>query len=148
MDLSKNSEAQKIQDSIDPSNITNNKSNIQNSVKNTSKKMTINDFKVIRNLGKGAYAKVISVKNIHTGKHYAIKVIDKTFIEREEKVEQVHIEKQLLSIFEHPNIIKLYSTFHNKKNLYFVLELAEKGDLKEFITTQRNIYKLNRNSVL
>jgi serine/threonine protein kinase len=143
MDLSKNSEEQRNKNPIDPSCSTNNSTeNLQNSTKNIPKKMTITDFKVIRNLGKGAYAKVISVKNIHTGKNYAIKVIDKTFIEREEKVEQVHIEKQLLSLFEHPNIIKLYSTFQNKKKLYFVLELAERGDLKEFITTQRKQVQL------
>lgn len=104
-----------------------------------SKKMSMEDFKIIRNLGKGSYAKVVYAKNINNNKNYALKIIDKTLIEREEKVEEVHIEKQLLSQFDHPNIIKLYSTFHNKKKLFFVLELAEKSDLKEFITTQSKL---------
>ena len=103
---------------------------------NSPKKITINDYLLIKNLGKGSYAKVISAKNIHTGKIYAIKVIDKAFIEREEKVNEVHIERQLLSIFSHPNIVKFYCSFHNSKKLYFVLELAEKGDLKHFIKSQ------------
>ena len=104
-----------------------------------SKKMSMEDFKIIRNLGKGSYAKVVYAKNINNNKNYALKIIDKTLIEREEKVEEVHIEKQLLSQFDHPNIIKLYSTFHNKKKLFFVLELAEKSDLKEFISTQSKL---------
>lgn len=103
-----------------------------------SKKMTFNDFKTLRILGTGAYGKVVLANNIHTKKNYAIKIIDKTFIEREDKVEQVHIERLILSYFDHPNIIKLFSTFQNKKKLYFVLELAERGDLKEFITTHSN----------
>ena len=106
------------------------------SAENSPKKITINDYKLIKNLGKGSYAKVISAKNIYTGKNYAIKVIDKAFIEREEKVNEVHIERQLLSIFSHPNIVKFYCSFHNSKKLYFVLELAEKGDLKHFIKSQ------------
>ena len=104
-----------------------------------SKKMSMEDFKIIRNLGKGSYAKVVYAKNINNNKNYALKIIDKTLIEREEKVEEVHIEKQLLSQFDHPNIIKLYSTFHNKKKLFFVLELAEKSDLKEFISTHSKL---------
>ena len=104
-----------------------------------SKKLSMEDFKIIRNLGKGSYAKVVYAKNVNNNKNYALKIIDKTLIEREEKVEEVHIEKQLLSQFDHPNIIKLYSTFHNKKKLFFVLELAEKSDLKEFITTQSKL---------
>ena len=100
------------------------------------KKKSINDFKIIRVLGKGSFGKVVNARNIYDDKNYAIKIIDKNFIERKKKVEEVHIERQLLSQFDHPNIIKLYSTFQNKNKLYFVLELAEKGDLKEFMNTQ------------
>ena len=99
------------------------------------KKLSMADFKIVRNLGNGSYAKVVYAKNIHTNKNYALKIINKTFIERQEKVEEVHIERYILSKFDHPNIIKLHSTFQNKNKLYFVLELADKGDLKEFITT-------------
>jgi serine/threonine protein kinase len=97
------------------------------------KKMTISDFLLIKNLGKGSYGKVLMAKHALSNKCYAIKVIDKAFIEIEEKVHEVHIERIILTKFNHPNIIKLYYTFHNSKKLYFVLELAEKGDLKHFI---------------
>lgn len=140
MDLANEIEENKNIEAQNTSNSTSDtEKNKKDHLKSSPKKMTINDFKIIRNLGKGSYAKVISAKNIHNNKNYAIKIIDKTFIEREDKVDQVHIERQLLSLFDHPNIIKLFSTFQNKKKLYFVLELAERGDLKEFITTQRNI---------
>lgn len=97
------------------------------------KKMSISDFLLIKNLGKGSYGKVIMAKHNISNKCYAIKVIDKAFIEKEEKVHEVHIERIILTTFNHPNIIKLYYTFHNSKKLYFVLELCEKGDLKHFI---------------
>lgn len=140
MDLDKNNEELKT---IDISKYLISTSDHEDSQKdysdNSPRKLSMNDFKVIRILGKGSYAKVVYAKHIINNKNYAIKIIDKTFIEREEKVEEVHIERQLLSNFSHPNIVKLYYTFQNKKKLYFVLEFAEKGDLKEFITTQSTI---------
>ena len=102
------------------------------------KKMTISDYILITYLGKGSYGKVLKAKHITSNKLYAIKVIDKAFIEKEEKVHEVHIERFILTSFNHPNIIKLYYTFHNSKKLYFVLELAEKGDLKHFIKSISN----------
>jgi hypothetical protein len=46
------------------------------------KRNTINDFDIINTLGKGSYAKVVLGKNIYTGDCYAIKMIDKKFVEK------------------------------------------------------------------
>jgi serine/threonine protein kinase len=105
----------------------------------SQKKLSIKDFEKLRSLGKGSYAEVVLAKNISTKERVAIKIIDKAFIEREEKVEEVHKERLLLSNLNHPNIIRLHHTFQDKKRLYFVLDLAEKGDLKEFLRSQSNI---------
>ena len=93
-----------------------------------------NDFKIIKNIGKGSYAKVILAMRARN--YFAIKMIDKQFIEKMEKLDQVHTERHILSKLSHPNIIKLYETFHNKEKLYYVFEYADKGDLKEYL----NIY--------
>ena len=106
---------------------------------NSPSKISINDFKIIKTIGKGSYAKVVLAKNIKSQINFAVKIIDKDFIEREEKIDQIYIERQMLSKLSHQNIIKLYSTFHNKKKLYFVFELAERGDLKEFLNTTGNL---------
>jgi serine/threonine protein kinase len=98
--------------------------------------MTIREFQIIKNLGKGSYARVVMAKQTSTNKLFAIKVIDKDFIEKEEKIHEVLIEKSLLTNFSHPNIIKLFYTFQNSKKLYLVLELASKGNLKQFIHFQ------------
>lgn len=101
------------------------------------RKMSIKDFQLIKNLGKGSYARVVKAKHLTSNKIYAIKVIDKEFIEKEEKVHEVLIEKQILTSFDHPSIVKLRYTFQNTKKLYFVLELAEKGTLKQFLNYNR-----------
>ena len=106
---------------------------LKNTSNSSPRKMCVNDFKLIKNLGKGSYARVISATHLNSNKNYALKIINKSFIEKEEKVNEVHVERILLSTFNHPNIIKLFYTFQNSKKLYFVLEMAEKGDLKHYI---------------
>ncbi len=43
---------------------------------------SIDDYEIIETLGKGSYAKVDLGKNIYTNNLYAIKNINKTFVER------------------------------------------------------------------
>ena len=46
------------------------------------KKNSINDFDIIQVLGRGSYAKVVLARNIFSGMQYAIKIIDKKFLEK------------------------------------------------------------------
>mgnify|MGYP002148704953 CR=1 FL=1 len=103
------------------------------------KKNSITDFDLFNILGRGSYAKVVHGKNIYTNQSFAIKIIDKNFLEREDKVYEVHIEKYMLSLLHHPNIIKLYSTFQDRKKLYFILEYCPNRDFSEFIRCQGKI---------
>lgn len=49
------------------------------------------------------------------------------------KHQAVMNEKRILMRLQHPNIIRLHSTFQDEYCLYFVLELAEKGELYDYI---------------
>jgi hypothetical protein len=109
---------------------------IESPLDSPKKKNTIFDFDLFNVLGRGSYAKVVHGKNIYTNQSFAIKIIDKNFLEREEKVHEVHIEKYMLSLLHHPNIIKLFSTFQDKKKLYFVLEYCPNRDFSQFIRCQ------------
>jgi len=42
--------------------------------------LTIDDFEIVKPLGKGAYSEVIFVKNKLTGHESALKIIDKAFV--------------------------------------------------------------------
>jgi serine/threonine protein kinase len=103
----------------------------KNNLKGNKPKLSITDFSVSQTLGRGAYAKVVLGE--HKGKSYAIKVIDKKFIEKYEKIHEVHTEKQILSSISHPNIIKMHFTFQDSKNLYFVLDYCSNKDFSDFL---------------
>ena len=49
------------------------------------------------------------------------------------KEKHVLREKNLLAELKHPNIIELYSTFKDEKNLYFVFEIGPNGTVDDLI---------------
>lgn len=67
-------------------------------------------------------------------KAYAIKVLDKVHILKQGKQKYVSIEKEALSrMIRHPGVVTLFWTFQDRESLYFVLELANNGELLNFI---------------
>jgi 3-phosphoinositide dependent protein kinase-1 len=102
-------------------------------------KMSVVDFNKIQSLGKGSYAEVTLVKRITTGKLYALKAIDKAFMEKEKKQYQVFVEKEVLKKLDHPNIIKLHGCFPENNKLYFVLEYIAGGEFAEYLTVNRKL---------
>ncbi|KAL9656505.1 hypothetical protein ABK040_005269 [Willaertia magna] len=91
------------------------------------------DFDFIKQLGKGAYSEVYLTKFKRDGKLYATKIIKKDFIIREKKTKTVKLEKDVLNMLSHPNIISLFCTYQDKDNLYFALEVASGGELASII---------------
>lgn len=101
------------------------------------------DFKPVRVLGKGAYGKVILVRDQETSKLYAMKQLLKAEIlltedndqsQKDEKnvsklVERTFAERTILSELEHPNIVKLFYTFHDNAKLYLLLQYIPGGEL-------------------
>ncbi|KAG2387928.1 hypothetical protein C9374_000778 [Naegleria lovaniensis] len=96
-------------------------------------KYTREDFDFIKELGKGAYSEVFLTKFKKTNTFYATKVIKKDFVIKEKKINTVKMEKEVLNMLDHPNIISLFCTFQDKDHLYFVLELAPGGELGSII---------------
>lgn len=75
------------------------------------KKVSVDDFEPMRNLGEGAYGEVILVRHKATDKLYAMKVLDKQHISKERKEKAVLVEKQALALLSHPNFVKLHFSF-------------------------------------
>jgi len=91
-------------------------------------------YKAICKLGEGAYARVIKAVHNQTGKEVAIKMISTgklSFKDTERAQREVHI----VSILNHPHIIKVYEIYKDtdRKQIHLVQELAAGGDLLDFI---------------
>lgn len=91
------------------------------------------DFTFHKVLGEGSFSTVHLALDRDTDKQYAVKVLDKAHIMKEGKQKYVSIEKQVFTKVAHPLITVLYFTFQDTSKLYFVLELATKGELLDHI---------------
>ena len=91
--------------------------------------MDIGHFEPIKVVGKGGFSTVLQMRKKDTGMIYAVKVMSKTFILREEKVAQILTEKNALTKLQHPFIITLNWAFQSQKFLYLVMEFCPGGEL-------------------
>jgi calcium-dependent protein kinase len=83
-------------------------------------------FDIKKLLGSGTYGNVIKAVHANTKELRAIKVIQKSKVRNKDRFQlEIDIMRQL----DHPNVIKLYETFEDARNLYLVMELCEGGEL-------------------
>lgn len=95
---------------------------------------TIQDFELGKIYGVGSYSKVVRAKKKDTGVVYALKIMDKKFITKENKTAYVKLERIVLDQLDHPGIVRLFFTFQDTFSLYMALESCEGGELFDQIT--------------
>lgn len=109
---------------------------------------SINDFKIEREVGKGAYAKLYVATHISRNKQYALKCIDKKMMAKEDKLYQVYVELELLQSLDCPFIAKAYGGFEENDKLFIVMDYYDSGDLFDFIRLNSNfIYLIVQNQL-
>lgn len=98
-------------------------------------KRSARDFQFGTRIGEGSYSTVFLALDVHSSKTYAIKVLSKKHIVKEDKIKYVNIEKTTLHRLgqQHPGIVQLYYTFQDESSLFFVLDFAEYGELLSII---------------
>lgn len=98
-----------------------------------------NDLVVETTLGKGSYASVQLVRDTTTGDTYALKRVAKKRMTKPRHKIQILAEKNLMMKLEHPCIIRLYGTFKDTENLYFLLEPCLGGELFSLLRTHTRL---------
>lgn len=87
-------------------------------------------------LGRGAFGSVHSAKHRLTGETVAVKVVQK---HKDMDLFSIQQEVQFMKVADHPNIIRLYETFENDSNIYFVMENATGGELWKHVLSQHEV---------
>jgi 3-phosphoinositide dependent protein kinase-1 len=89
---------------------------------------------------------------VGSGNEYAIKVLLKSAIRKENKVQYVLREKDIMAALTygfggkgHPFIVKLYCTFQDQNRLYFALTYAKHGELLDLL---RRLGSFDENATL
>lgn len=87
-------------------------------------------------LNVGAFGKVQKCVKIATGEELAVKILDKSEMEEKEKV-RLKFEIDILKNLDHPNILRLYEVFEDKKYIYLVTEYCMGGELFDEILKRK-----------
>ncbi|KAK7076313.1 hypothetical protein SK128_021810, partial [Halocaridina rubra] len=100
----------------------------------------LEDFELIRVIGRGSYAKVLMVELKKTNRIYAMKVIKKTLVTDDEDIDWVQTEKHVFeTASNHPFLVGLHSCFQTPSRLFFVIEFVRGGDLMFHMQRQRRL---------
>ncbi|KAJ1884615.1 hypothetical protein LPJ66_010528, partial [Kickxella alabastrina] len=101
-------------------------------------KVTINDFTVLKLIGKGGYGKVYLVQHKLTHKYYAMKVLRKaSILLKRRQITFTMTERSILSEVQHPFIVKLYYAFQSNSKLYLIMEYVAGGELFTHMANER-----------
>ncbi|KXJ81199.1 hypothetical protein RP20_CCG020973 [Aedes albopictus] len=106
----------------------------------TQRQYSLNDFELIRVIGRGSYAKVLMVELKKTRRIYAMKVIKKALVTDDEDIDWVQTEKHVFeTASNHPFLVGLHSCFQTPSRLFFVIEFVRGGDLMFHMQRQRRL---------
>ncbi|KAH7657776.1 Non-specific serine/threonine protein kinase protein [Dioscorea alata] len=86
-------------------------------------------YELGRLLGQGTFAKVYNARNIATGQHVAVKIIDKEKVMRVGMIDQIKREISVMRLVRHPNVVQLNEVMATKTKIYFAMELVKGGEL-------------------
>lgn len=71
----------------------------------------MNDFQLLKVIGKGGFSKVFLVRKKDSGLLFAMKVMQKSFVMTDGKFKQVMSERNIMETLNHPFIVKLHWAF-------------------------------------
>uniref|UniRef100_A0A8C7YLS7 MAP/microtubule affinity-regulating kinase 3 n=1 Tax=Oryzias sinensis TaxID=183150 RepID=A0A8C7YLS7_9TELE len=92
----------------------------------------IGNYRLLKTIGKGNFAKVKLARHILTGKEVAIKIIDKTQL-NPTSLQKLFREVRIMKTLNHPNIVQLFEVIETEKTLYLVMEYASGGEVFDYL---------------
>ena len=102
-------------------------------LKKRSKKAVIDDFEMMRVLGKGCAGKVLLVRHKPTADLFALKAITKRHVLAHQELQHTLTEQAVLKRMaaegKDPFVVKLWWSFHDREHLFLVMDFHPGGDL-------------------
>ncbi|OWF40752.1 Serine/threonine-protein kinase LATS1 [Mizuhopecten yessoensis] len=92
-------------------------------------KMDKSMFEKLSSLGVGAFGEVALVQKKEVNQLYAMKMLRKSDVLKRNQVAHVKAERDILAEADNEWVVKLYYSFQDRDNLYFVMDYVPGGDL-------------------
>ncbi|KAJ9637091.1 uncharacterized protein PV06_01382 [Exophiala oligosperma] len=114
-----------------------------NYVENRQGSLKIDDFELLKVVGRGSFGKVMQVMKKDTGRIYALKTIRKAHIISRSEVAHTLAERSVLAQINNPFITPLKFSFQSPDKLYFVLAFVNGGELFHHLQKEQR-FDINR----
>lgn len=101
--------------------------------------ITFNSFDILECLGSGTFGKVFKVRLKQNNNIYAMKIINKKYLIKNQQLRYAVTECNVLKQAKHPFIITLHYAFQTPDHLYMILDYCPGGDLSYHIV--RNLFE-------
>ena len=105
---------------------------VSSATSDASRSLRVEDFDLMKIVGKGAFGKVILVRKkagFNAGKVYAMKVLKKSDVIQKGQIEHTNAEQAILCEVRHPYIVCLRFSFQTTDKLYLVTDYYSGGNL-------------------
>ncbi|XP_029110662.1 microtubule-associated serine/threonine-protein kinase 3 isoform X4 [Scleropages formosus] len=86
------------------------------------------DFETIKLISNGAYGAVYLVRHRETRQRFAMKKINRQNLILRNQIQQVFVERDILTFAENPFVVSMFCSFETRRHLCMVMEYVEGGD--------------------
>lgn len=95
------------------------------------------NYKILKEIGRGAFGSVYKIMNKNDKKIYALKKIVLTG-QNKVDLDSIKNEALILKTINNENIVKFYDSFFFNNSFYLIMEYCGNSDLKSFINKHKN----------
>ena len=103
----------------------------------TIKNVSLEDFQIMKVIGRGSFGKVCLVQYKKTKELYAMKSLKKDVLLDQDQVESTIVEKKILEKLDYPFLVGMVFCFQTPERIYFIMPFVRGGELFQHLRNCR-----------
>ena len=114
-------------------------------VEEVKEPVSLRDFTPISPLGRGSFGEVFLIRKNDSGEQFAMKLLRKDRIMRENLLRYAVTERNVLTYMKHPFIVGLKYAFQTSEKLVLVLDYCPGGSLGNILLKEKRYFSYRFN---
>ncbi|KAG9394715.1 Protein kinase domain [Carpediemonas membranifera] len=103
--------------------------------------LCLENFELIRLLGKGDVGRVYIARHKPTGRIVSLKIFNREEMVRRNKLQRIYTEREILATAKHPFIVTCHGSFSDADNIYVTMDFCQGGEFFYYLHSKMNDLK-------